>query len=192
VSFIFKPLARNLHGVTVPKNYDAEPILAAFGSPEHPRSSVWRLWVQKDEVYFGARTFLGGFKVSLHEPRIVWIPHSHHRAMILLLSLAKPEADFDPVRYLPEILVGRRKKSNGEWACLLAHERELNNEMTKTIRFVMSETMITLKSMKQYTATQMDARAYSIADNKIGLNSPLTIYDISLGWENVQTQETKP
>lgn len=43
------------------------PIIVAVGSPDDLRSSVWRLWVQGDEVYFGARGALGFFKVSLHK-----------------------------------------------------------------------------------------------------------------------------
>jgi hypothetical protein len=39
----------------------------AIGSPDDPRSSVWRLSVHGDEVYFGTRDGMGYFKVSLHK-----------------------------------------------------------------------------------------------------------------------------
>jgi hypothetical protein len=40
------------------------------GSPAEPRSSIWRLWLQGDEVYVGARELLRAFKVSLHKSGI--------------------------------------------------------------------------------------------------------------------------
>ena len=39
-------------------------ITAAVGSPDDLRSAVWRLWVQGDEVYFGATMMLPSLKVS--------------------------------------------------------------------------------------------------------------------------------
>ena len=48
------------------KSFDKHPLIAAIGSPEDARSSVWRVWVRKDDVYFGAQESLSGFKVSLH------------------------------------------------------------------------------------------------------------------------------
>jgi hypothetical protein len=42
-------------------------ITVAVGSPDDLRSSIWTLWVQGDEVYFGARPFLPSLKVSLHK-----------------------------------------------------------------------------------------------------------------------------
>jgi hypothetical protein len=49
------------------RSYDKHPIVFAVGSPESVRSSVWRLWVRNDDVYFGAIEALTGFKVSLHQ-----------------------------------------------------------------------------------------------------------------------------
>jgi len=42
-------------------------ITVAVGSPDDLRSSIWRLWVQGDEVYFGAVQLLPALKVSLHK-----------------------------------------------------------------------------------------------------------------------------
>jgi hypothetical protein len=45
-------------------------IRTAMGSPDDVRSCVWRLWVQGDEVYFGATLLLKAVKVSLHKTGI--------------------------------------------------------------------------------------------------------------------------
>lgn len=42
----------------------------AVGTPESPQSWLWRMWVQGDDVYLGARDALRGFKVSLHQSNI--------------------------------------------------------------------------------------------------------------------------
>lgn len=50
-------------------------ITVAVGSPDDLRSSIWRLWVQGDEVYFGAQQMLPTLKVSLHKSgtwQIAW------------------------------------------------------------------------------------------------------------------------
>lgn len=50
-------------------------ITVAVGSPDNLRSSIWRLWVQGDEVYFGATQVMPALKVSLHKSgdwRIAW------------------------------------------------------------------------------------------------------------------------
>src|ERR687892_894675 len=39
----------------------------AVGSPERPRSSVWRLWVHGSDAYLGARVLLGAIKLSMHQ-----------------------------------------------------------------------------------------------------------------------------
>jgi hypothetical protein len=39
----------------------------AVGSPKNIQSWVWRMWVQGDDVYLGARDALQAFKVSLHK-----------------------------------------------------------------------------------------------------------------------------
>jgi len=49
------------------KSFDKHPLIAAVGSPEDARSSVWRVWVWKDDVYFGVEGSLSAFKVSLHQ-----------------------------------------------------------------------------------------------------------------------------
>jgi hypothetical protein len=36
------------------------------GAPEGPRSSVWQLWVHKNEVYVSARSLASVLKISLH------------------------------------------------------------------------------------------------------------------------------
>jgi len=45
-------------------------ILFAVGSSENIQSWVWRMWVQGDDVYLGARNALRAFKVSLHRSNI--------------------------------------------------------------------------------------------------------------------------
>ena len=50
------------------KNKDT--IRFAVGTPENPQSWIWRLWVQGDEVYLGAKNTLQAFKVSLHKSGI--------------------------------------------------------------------------------------------------------------------------
>lgn len=50
------------------KNKDT--IHFAVGTPDDPQSWVWRLWVQGDEIYLGAKNALQAFKVSLHKSGI--------------------------------------------------------------------------------------------------------------------------
>ncbi len=50
------------------KNKDT--IRFAVGTPENPQSWIWRLWVQGDEVYLGAKNALQAFRVSLHKSGI--------------------------------------------------------------------------------------------------------------------------
>lgn len=47
---------------------DAMPqtIRFAVGNVDDVRSSIWRLWANKADVYLGARTTLGAMKISLH------------------------------------------------------------------------------------------------------------------------------
>jgi hypothetical protein len=42
----------------------------AVGSPEQYRSSLWRLWVQGNDVYLGARIITGVVKLSMHRSGI--------------------------------------------------------------------------------------------------------------------------
>lgn len=50
------------------KNKDV--IRFAVGASENPQSWIWRLWVQGDDVYLGAKNALQVFKVSLHKSGI--------------------------------------------------------------------------------------------------------------------------
>lgn len=50
------------------KNKDT--IRFAVGTPDNPQSWIWRLWVQGDEIYLGAKNALQAFKVSLHKSGI--------------------------------------------------------------------------------------------------------------------------
>lgn len=56
-------VASLVHGNSTMSN----SITVAVGSPDNLRSSIWRLWVQGDEVYFGAIQLLPSLKVSLHK-----------------------------------------------------------------------------------------------------------------------------
>ncbi|MBX9809935.1 hypothetical protein K2X92_06095 [Candidatus Gracilibacteria bacterium] len=38
----------------------------AVGTPNDPQSSIWRLWVNKDDIYLGEKNTLPAMKVSLH------------------------------------------------------------------------------------------------------------------------------
>lgn len=42
----------------------------AVGSPENAQSWIWRIWVNNDDVYLGARQALMVFKVSLHKSNV--------------------------------------------------------------------------------------------------------------------------
>src|SRR3989344_1765395 len=46
---------------------DKSTIKLAVGSPDNIQSCIWIMRVHKNSVYLGAKTFLGVFKVSLHE-----------------------------------------------------------------------------------------------------------------------------
>jgi len=49
---------------------DGQTFRFAVGTPETAESSIWRLWIYRDEVYLGARDALREFKVSLHQSGI--------------------------------------------------------------------------------------------------------------------------
>ena len=56
---------------------ESETYRFAVGSPDGPRSSTWRIWVEKDSsIYIGPRDTGGQFKVSLH-PRGYWRVEGH-------------------------------------------------------------------------------------------------------------------
>lgn len=50
----------------------------AIGDKENVQSSVWRLWVQGNEVYLGARSFIGFIKFSFHKSGI-WRLAQHNK-----------------------------------------------------------------------------------------------------------------
>jgi hypothetical protein len=54
----------------VRKAFDKKPLIVAAGSPDDVRSSIWRLWIQGDDIYFGTRDTLPAFKISLHQSGI--------------------------------------------------------------------------------------------------------------------------
>jgi hypothetical protein len=68
--------------------YDRQPLRVVFGSPDDPRSSIWRLWVQSDEVYFGTTDTLPHFKISLHKTG-EW-----HAALVKSLNSSSPKGRF--------------------------------------------------------------------------------------------------
>ena len=48
------------------KARDRKTLRFAVGTPSAARSSVWRLWVNQDDVYLGQRATTQFLKVSLH------------------------------------------------------------------------------------------------------------------------------
>ncbi len=52
------------------QTYSKEPLLVAIGTHDDVRSSIWRLWVYKDDVYFGTAEGSQAFKFSLHKSGI--------------------------------------------------------------------------------------------------------------------------
>lgn len=43
-----------------------ESVRFAFGAPDRPLSSVWKLWIKRNEVYLGSRSTAGHLKYSFH------------------------------------------------------------------------------------------------------------------------------
>ncbi len=62
-------------------------LLFAVGSPEDIRSSIWRMWVNGDDIYLGARNTLNAFKVSLHKS------NNWRVAFVKELKRDNPESD---------------------------------------------------------------------------------------------------
>lgn len=54
----------------MPSKAESNTLRFAVGTPQNPQSWIWRMWVQGDEVYLGARDTLTAFKVSLHKSNI--------------------------------------------------------------------------------------------------------------------------
>jgi len=68
---------------------DTNVIRFAVGSPETLQSHVWRVWVQKDEIYIGTRGMKMNWKVSLHKSGI-W-------RIATVKELHSPDVDSDRV-----------------------------------------------------------------------------------------------
>ena len=54
----------------MPSKAELNVVRFAVGTPQNLQSLIWRMWVQGDEVYIGARNALTSFKVSLHKSNI--------------------------------------------------------------------------------------------------------------------------
>jgi hypothetical protein len=221
-----------------------QSITVAVGSPDDLRSSIWRLWVQGDEVYFGARPMTPSLKASFHKSgrwhiawhkdlkgsgssRIVcrwrrpdplfgivhgiivlvdpffpkqpfknkaivdsaikWLPLAlYGKLLALKVVIATKNADLDSGRFSPnERILGRIKKTNGEQVLLLSHHLPLTPAMGQTISKYRSEIKIHYRKEDIERANLLDTtRALSISLPRYPHESP-TIYDLSLGWENV-------
>jgi len=224
-------------------------ITVAVGSPDNLRSAIWRLWVQGDEIYFGAAPMLRSLKVSLHKSgdwRIAWIEPSPHernkdrnirrwrrpadtgsgiiggvavvidpllpkepftnkailnpdikwlppalygRALVLHVLIATKKADLDSGRFKPtQRIIARLKKANGEFALLLVEDATFTAEMKQKIVGLRSDIRIHLGKAKSPNARVFDqTRMFSISD--VVPNHVPTIFDMSLGWENVVFDE---
>ena len=67
VCTLFSGMGYESSGIEIIKEEKIPDVLRfAVGSPENIQSFVWRVWVQGDDVYIGARNALQVFKVSLH------------------------------------------------------------------------------------------------------------------------------
>lgn len=80
----------------------------AVGSPADIRSSVWRLWGQKDELYLAARTFAGQIKVSFHKSGIARIAPPSTTPRPALLKWNYEREDCAPLSRIFSIVVQPR------------------------------------------------------------------------------------
>src|SRR5882724_6402986 len=72
----------------------------AVGSPDGPRSSIWRVWTERDgSTYVSVRKIAGSFKASLHPHgwRIAFADVSEARR----LALGTPPTDRAIDKFLP-------------------------------------------------------------------------------------------
>jgi hypothetical protein len=226
----------------------SESITVAVGSPDDLRSSIWRLWVQGDEVYFGAQLMLPSLKVSFHktgrwhiawqkglkikektriickwrrpdplnnglingiavlvdpylprqpfknkaiiDPDIKWLPLAlYGKFLALKVVIATKKADLDSGRFAPdERILGRLKKANQEQVLLLAHDLPITLELGQRFAKSRSEIKIHFRKENIDRANLLDTtRALSITLPRFPHETP-TIYDLSLGWENVSPE----
>jgi hypothetical protein len=127
---------------------------------------------------------------KIEDSRVIWIrPSAAHQQLVLVIGIASPQADTDPIRFVPDLLVARRKKRNGETVLVLSSLRARNNVLTNGILKIYKDLEENSIRMAQ-SANIADSRIFSITSNKsqhrmIDANNPPTIVDIELGKEHI-------
>lgn len=97
--------------------------------------------------------------------------------------IAEKEQDTDPARFPEDRLVGRRKKANGETICLIAHQRDLTDDITKLIVDAVSKLIIHTDNKESILISSLLITSH---DDQIGPTNPPTILDIETGMENIK------
>jgi len=221
----------------------------AVGTAQSVESSIWRMWVNGNDVYLGAREALRAFKVSLHQSgiwRIAWVadlnrPDSASDRVIvrwnrpsefapgwtpsvgILLSSIQParpfatrkiddsrltwfeppasgrrllfkvlfspsgftENDLRRVSLKQDRLAACLEKKDGERVWLVAREDDLSDFERHQVRDAMSKTRIHLKPGASGDGVRGSRILLVVSDDRPGLGAQPTIFDISLGMENV-------
>jgi hypothetical protein len=213
-----------------------QSITVAVGSPDDLRSSIWRLWVQGDEVYFGPRQMLPTLKVSLHRTgawhiklgrikvqrwrrpkdnlgivnglmvlvdpsvpkatfwnkailnsNIKWIalPPSG-KLVTLILLLATAGADLDSARFpVGDQILARLQKKNGESAVLIAHDMTLTTQLSEKFGEERLKIVVNVHEGRSTKSQFLDQTRAMLTFLPGAAGEMPSIYDLSLGWDNV-------
>src|SRR3989344_1097765 len=192
---------------------DKNIIRFAVGTQDDPKSWVWRLWVQGDEVYIGAKNSLQAFKVSLHKSgiwRIAFVKELKRSddtadrvivkwqkpgefvpgwtaSIAVAVSSIEPARPFKKVRVEDTRIVWFSQPTKGKRLLfkILISSQGMSETDLKKIIDVMDKIKIYLKAGSSEDALN-DSRALLVVSEDVPTTTTQpTILDISLGKENL-------
>jgi hypothetical protein len=122
-------------------------------------------------------------------PKIEWLtPPLYGKLLTLIIVIATPTADLDSSRFpIGARIVGKLKKHNGEWALLIAYAMSLTEPISQKILEERSKIKIHVKEGRTVKAQLLDGSRAAMTFNPGASGEMPTIYDLSLGWENVES-----
>jgi hypothetical protein len=126
---------------------------------------------------------------AITNPEIKWLPTARYgKAVALHVLIAEKSADLDSSRFnTDQRIIGRLKKANGELVLLLEENVALTSAIKGVITDIKSKNIVihlrkesATKPTRVYDTTRVLYFAFPDTAGTVP-----TIYDLSLGWENV-------
>jgi hypothetical protein len=143
------------------------------------------------DPFFSKKPFMNK---AITDPEINWLPLAlFGKVLALKTVIATKSADLDSSRLTPdERILARIPKSNGENVLFIAHNFTPPPWVWSSIAKWRSEIKIHCHEDQFKEARFMDTtRALSISLPRYPHEAP-AIYDLSLGWENVESDRQTP